>query len=160
MKKRSFEGTFQVDSRKRLIGFDIPTNEELDGLKPNQLVSCTVNDGEFEPVTLEQYGTYFACCGVVAANTENTGWDTKDKVDYNCRIETGWVTKVAFDTDKNTRIIVPKSLKHKDMNKWIFNNYMFKALEHMAMFLDITVDRLVDMAKDNMKGTRQSRRMG
>ena len=155
MKAMKFEGTFQIDSKGRLIPFDIPTEESCKSLIKNQLVECEVRNGEREPATLEQFGMYFACCAVVAHNTDNRDWDTKEKVDFQCRIGVGWAEAPIHVKDSTTIIVQPKSLKHKDMDKFIFHNHMFEALIIMADFLGVTPDRIADMARENMKGPKR-----
>ena len=120
--------------------------------KPNQIVRLKVYGTEKER-SIKQMNTYWACCSEVANNTERKRWNTKNKVDFQLRVELDFRDKefIAVRPDGEIQFrylsIAFKNLKHIEAC-----NYFDRAFEVMAKVLGCTVEKLIEMAKSNMKG--------
>jgi len=130
-----------------------PMPMELDKVKahkPNQIVRLKAYGTE-KARSVPQLNTYFACCAETARNTENKRWNTKEKVDFQCRVNLHFVdpdlvvVKPNGDIQFSYRSISFKNLGHIDAC-----GYFDRALEVMADFLDTTVEKLIEMAQSHM----------
>lgn len=147
------EGTFQVEKlygKDCLVPFDIPTIEAMKGVSKNELVRGKFS-GSKKGVSLPQFGLYWACCALVAGNTENQEMNTKEKVSEYVKLKIGWTDFRQVYSD-GTVHIKTKTLSHDNIDHFIFDNYFSQALEVMAGFLKITPEQLVFNAKDRMRG--------
>ena len=131
--------------------------------KNNQLWPISVNDEEIvkkfptdrvlrakvygvnKPRSILQLNMYFATCQTVADNTEDIYWNTKDKVDFQCRVATNFI-------DKEKSIVDPHGNVHFQYRSIAFKNlphieacdYFNKAWEIMATKLGVSVDKLLE----------------
>jgi len=123
--------------------------------KPNQIVRLKVY-GVQKPGSVIQMNLYWACCQTVANvmnDLDRKEWNTKNKVDFGCRVELHFVDPelVIVRPDKSVqfhyRSIAFKNLKHIERC-----SYFDEAFKVMAKVIDNTVEMLQEMAKSNMKG--------
>ena len=95
-----------------------------------------------------QLKLYFACCETVAQNTEDKQWDTKEKVDKQCRVALQFIdlkkTIVTKDGD-----VIPhyKSISFKNLGHIMACRYFDRAFEVMAKELGVTVTQLTQNAE-------------
>jgi len=135
-----------------------PLDMDLDivrGYKPNQIVRMKIY-GVRKPRSVKQLNTYWAVCKTVADNTENPQWNTKKKVDFQCRVKLHFVDPdlVAVKPD-GTVVVYYLSIAFPNLGHIMACNYFDRAFEAMASFLStketkVSVDQLVDMAKEGM----------
>ena len=118
----------------------------------NQILRLKVYGTEKER-SIKQMNTYWACCEEVANNTERKRWNTKPKVDFQLRVELDFRDKdyiaVRPDGEIQFRYL---SIAFKNLKHIAACNYFDRAFELMAKVLDCTVEKLIEMAKSNMKG--------
>lgn len=126
--------------------------EKVKAYKPNQIVTIKVK-GAKKPRSVLQLNTYWACCNTTAENTENVQWNTKEKVDFQCRVGLHFVNPdlVVVKPDGTVQFQY-RSIAFKNLGHMAACNYFDRALEYQAKFLGCTVDQLVAMAKEGMKG--------
>ena len=118
--------------------------EILNEYKENQVVRVKIS-GVQKPRSLIQMRLYWATCKTVADNTDNKGWNTKDKVDFQCRVKTHFV-------DPNTVVVKPDgevvykylSIAFKNLPHIMANNYFDRAFQEMAKFLGVSVEKLLE----------------
>ena len=118
--------------------------------KENQHVRLKVYGVE-KPGSVIQMNLYWACCGEVARNTEHRQWNTKDKVDFQCRVECHLVDKnlVSIRPDGTVQFSY-LSIAFKNLNHILRCAYFDQAFKEMADFLGTTVEKLIEMAQSHM----------
>jgi len=146
---------FQIEKKGKeyvLRPFGIKDVEMMRHYKPNQRVLAHIEEGEKLGVSIPQFGLYWACCELVALNTEDRQWNTKEKVDLQARLGSGWIDKKKIVVLPDGTVHTPvKSLSHATINQFVFNNFMSLALDIMATKIGVTIEQLVYMAKQNMR---------
>jgi hypothetical protein len=101
--------------------------------------------GVKRPRSLAQLNMYWATCEAVAQNIDDKNWNTKEKVDFQCRVATNFV-------DLNETIVDPHGNVHFKYRSIAFKNlshieacdYFNKAWDIMAAKLGVTVDKLLE----------------
>jgi len=131
--------------------------EKSKAYKLFQVVRCLVY-GVKKERSLKQLNAYWATCGFVADNTDWPRWNTKDKVDFQCRVGTNFidpdliVVKPDGSIHFSYRSIAFKNLEHIEAC-----NYFDRAYGVMVDFWNeskkdkITVDELVSLVKSSMQ---------
>lgn len=121
----------------------------------NQIVRLK-SHGVKKPRSVKQLNTYWACCEIVSINTENPQWNTKLKVDFQCRVACHFVDPnlVAVKPD-GTVVFSYRSIAFANLRHMEACNFFKNAYEAMASFLStketkVSVDQLIDMAKEGM----------
>ena len=133
-----------------LVPYGPDSVEKLKEYKDNQLVICRVS-GSRKQRSLRQLGTYWAVCKTVADNTDNKQWNTKEKVDFQCRVKIHFVDPDLVVVKKNLDVVVQyRSISFANLKHMEACNYFDRAFELMAKFLDVDVDTLISMAKEQM----------
>lgn len=133
-----------------LIPFDDVSRDELKNFKLFQIVSAKLKGIKKERSML-QLGTYWACCTLVADNTENKLLNTKARVDFHCRVETHFVDPDLIVVRKNGDVVFQyKSIAFKNLEHIEACRYFDRAFEIMADLLGVTPEKLVEMAKERM----------
>ena len=124
--------------------------EQVREHKENQVVHLKVYGTEKARSAI-QMNLYFACCNEVAHNTEHKRWNTKNKVDFQCRVELDFrdPEMVSVRPDGEIQFLY-LSIAFKNLKHIAACNYFDRAFEVMAKFLGCTVDKLIEMAKNNM----------
>jgi hypothetical protein len=103
--------------------------------------------GVRKPRSVAQINMYFATCQCVSDNTDDPQWNTKEKVDFQCRVATNFVNlkETIVDPQGNVhfkyRSIAFKNLPHIEAC-----SYFDRAWEIMALKLGVTVDKLLENA--------------
>ena len=117
--------------------------EVLKEYKQHQILKCRLQ-GIQKPRSYLQLKLYWSACKVVANNTDNKQWNSKDKVDFQCRV------KLHF-ADPDTVVVKPdgtivykyRSIAFKNLSHIMACNYFDRAFEVMAKFLGITSEKLI-----------------
>lgn len=135
----------QLQSNWSLHPFSLEDKEALKAYMPNQVLKATIQ-GVKHPRSYQQLKTYWGCCQVVADNNEKVGWQTKEQVDFQCRVALHFYDpdlviarpdgSIAF----NYRSISFDNLPHIEAN-----NYFDRALQLMADFLKTTIEEMIAM---------------
>lgn len=103
-----------------------------------------------------QLGLYWACCGLVADNTDDKNWNSKRKVSNQCLIEARMIEGYFHYKHPKTGIetlqlqlmsIAFRNLAHIDAC-----GYFTSAFQTMADKIEMTVDELIAAAKKRMRG--------
>ena len=141
----------QLDAKHTLHPASEKDLEELKSFHPNQIVRCKVY-GTRKERSISQLGTYWACCKLVANNLENPQWNTKDKVDFQCRVAIHFVDPnlVAVKPD-GTVVFHYRSIAFNHLQHIEACQYFDRAFEVMAKALGTTPEKLIEMAKENMQ---------
>lgn len=126
-----------------LYPFSEEDQQRLREYKESQVVRVTVK-GVRKPRSYQQLRGYWAACQTVSENTEAPGWQTKEQVDFNCRVTLRFydpdliVAKPDGSIAFNYRSIAYKNLRHIEAC-----DYFSKAFEIMSAKLGITPDELL-----------------
>ena len=107
--------------------------------------------------SLKQIDLYWASCEFVSNNTEHKQWNTKSKVDFQCRVAIHLVDKdvVCVNTDGSVQFSY-RSIAFKNLKHIYACDYFNQAFGVMTDFLNttyekkITVDQLIEKVKANM----------
>ena len=118
--------------------------------KQNQILRCKLYGVE-KPRSVKQMNTYWATCQLVSENTENRLWNTKEKTDFQCRVELHFVDPdlVVVKPD-GTVIFSYRSIAFINLGHAMACNYFDGAFVVMAKFLGTTTDKLIEMVKDRI----------
>jgi hypothetical protein len=146
----------EIQSQIGPDGLPVPLPMYHDDLRAkfcrNQMVKQTITPiGAQKQRSVAQLNLYWACCKEVADNTDDQKWNTKEKVDFQCRVILDFRDKsyIAVRPDGTVqfkyRSISFKNLKHMEAC-----NYFTRAFDVMAGFLGVTVEDLVRMAQEHM----------
>ena len=146
------------------LPFNDEDREKAKAYKLFQVVKLKVSGFKKER-SLKQLGLYWAACGWSADNTDNKQWNTKEKVDFHCRVEAHFVNPdlVVVKPDGSVqfcyRSIAFKTLEHVEAC-----NYFDRAFQTMTDFYNathkekITVDEFIELVKESMRGKYVSER--
>jgi hypothetical protein len=125
--------------------------------KLNQIVRAQIYGFKKER-SLVQLNTYWSACGFIADSTEQIRWNTKEKVDFQCRVGTHFVNPdlVIVKSDGSVvfsyRSIAMKNLEHIEACNYISQAYGVLVDFWNATHKDkITTDELIEMVKQAMK---------
>lgn len=123
--------------------------EILRNYKQNQILRCKLQ-GARKPRSLIQLRLYWALCQVVADNTENKLWNTKEKVDFQCRVKQHFVDPdiVAIQPD-GTVVFSYRSIAFINLGHIEACRYFDRAFEIMADFLGVDIDTLINMGSES-----------
>jgi hypothetical protein len=114
--------------------------EALNEYQPNQIIKAKISAIRKQR-SYKQLRAYFACCKTVAENTENTNFNSKNKVDLQLRIKLGWIKETILVN--GTIQFIPRSISYKEMKHLEACRYFDRAFETMAKFLGISVEELI-----------------
>ena len=136
---------------KNGIPYPLPMDaDKLRNYKDNQVVRMRIS-GVQKPGSVIQMNLYWACCNEVARNMEHKQWDTKNKVDFQCRVE-------AHLVDPDLIVVKPDGSVHHSYLSIAFKNlphimrckYFDQAFEIMGSVLKCTPEKLIEMAQSHM----------
>jgi len=108
--------------------------------------------GVTKPRSVAQLNTYWACCTFVAQSADDPKINTKEKVDFMCRVELNFVdpnviyVKLDGTVVRGYRSIALKNLRHIEATK-----YFDGAFGLMADILGVTPEKLIENVKANMR---------
>ena len=108
--------------------------------------------------SLKQLGTYWSACQFITDSTENKQWNTKEKVDFRCRVGTHFV-------DPDLVVVKPdgavqfsyRSIAFKNLGHIEATNYFSRAYDIMVDFWNAThkktigQEELIEMVKQSMR---------
>jgi hypothetical protein len=100
--------------------------------------------GVKSPRSLRQINGYWACCQTVAGNCEDKDWDTKEKVDFQCRIATNFVNMKESVWDGKRMHFKYRSIAFRNLSHIKACDYFSRALEIMAAKIGVMVDKLLE----------------
>ena len=130
--------------------------EKSKEFKPFQLVRIHVYGFKKER-SLKQLNTYQAACGFIADSTDQIRWNTKEKVDFQCRVGAHFVNPdlVIVKPDGSVvfsyRSIAMKNLEHIEACSYISQAYGIMVDFLNATYKEkITKDELIEMVKQQM----------
>jgi len=108
--------------------------------------------GVTKPRSVAQLNTYWACCTFTAQSADDPKINTKEKVDFMCRVELNFVdpnviyVKLDGTVVRGYRSIALKNLRHIEAC-----SYVNSAFEIMADILGVPVEKMIKNVKANMK---------
>jgi hypothetical protein len=104
----------------------------------------------------KQLGLYWACCKLVADNTDDVNLNTSEKVDEQCKIKARLVESWLYYTNEKTGEqclnIKTGSIAFCNMSSLEASGYFTDAFNTMSGFLGISADELISAAKRKMRG--------
>jgi hypothetical protein len=108
--------------------------------------------------SLKQLGLYFSACNFLAFNTDHKQWNTKDKVDFQCRVETHFVNPDLISVKRDGSVQFSyRSIAFKNLEHIKACGYFDQAFGVMTDFWNAThtekiiVDEFIAMVKKNME---------
>jgi len=129
-----------------LYPFSSEDQEKLKGYKDNQVVKAKIQ-GAKRPRSYIQLKLYFACCKTVAENSSEQMWNSKEKVDFNCRVACHFVNPDLVCVQKDGTVEFSyRSISFANLRHIEACNYFTQAFEVMAKKLNITKDNLLKNA--------------
>ncbi len=141
------ELTAQI-KRKVLYPFSPEDQDELAGYHDNQVVRVKVYGTEKQR-SLKQLRKYFATCAKVAENTDDFQWNTKNKVDFHCRVALHFVDDtVSAVRPDGTVVFSYRSISYDNLKHIDACRYFDRAFEIMAMKINSTVEKLLEYVKE------------
>ena len=122
--------------------------EILREFKPNSILRVKLS-GVKKPRSYLQLKLYWSACNLVAENTEDPHWNTKDKVDFQCRVHTHFVDPdcVVVKPDK-TVAFKYRSISFANLGHIEACNYFDQAFRVMAKFLMVPVDTFMQQVME------------
>ena len=133
----------QIKSDYTLHPFGETDLEILREYKPNQILRVKLQ-GVKKPRSYIQLRLYFAGCKLVSENTEDPHWNTKEKVDWQCRVHTHFVDPdVVVVKHDGTVVFKYRSISFANLGHIEACNYFDQAFKVMAKFLMVPVDILM-----------------
>lgn len=117
--------------------------EAAKGYKVNQIVRAIIK-GIRKQRSLKQLRTYWRVCAIVASNTDEPSWNTKEKVDYQCRVACRFI-------DPNITIVLPdgkvmfhyRSISFKNLGHIEACNYFDRAFKVLEEFSSVLIEDLI-----------------
>lgn len=139
------------------LPFGDEDREKAKEFKPNQVVKTQVYGFKKER-SLIQLHLYWAACGFIADNTDQIRWNTKEKVDFQCRVGAHFVNPDLVIVKPDSSVIFAyRSIAMKNLEHIEACNYFNQAYGIMVDFWNathkekITIDELIEMVKQAMK---------
>ena len=133
--------TCQIDMSK-LSPYSQEDVAVLSNYRQNQVVRVKVY-GTTKERSLQQLRLYFACCNKVAENMDDPQWNTKDKVDFSCRVGLHFVDpKVTAVAPDGTVTFKYRSISFKNLKHIEACNYFDRAFEFMAKKIGVIAEKL------------------
>ena len=128
------------------------SQEDQDGLKEykeNQVVRVKIQ-GAKKPRSLQQLRLFWVCCRMVAENTENPHWNTKDKVAFQIKIALQLVDmdKTIVDARGNIHLHY-RSIAFRNLAHMEACNFFDRAFDIMAKTLGMDRDTLLKVGEKN-----------
>jgi len=131
----------QLEHKEVFVPIDELSSEEVKKLPLKKPLNCEVDVIDDLP-SYNLMQLYRGCCTKVAENTDDINWNTKEKVDYQCKMICGLVKEIGFNPETNEIKLKPISISFKNLSEIKRYNYIESALEVMANKLGITKEEL------------------
>ena len=127
--------------------FSAEDKEKWDGYQDNQIVRAKIT-GIKKPRSYIQLKLYWTLCNTVADNTDDPMWNTKSKVDFQCRVGCHFVERDLIVVKKDGSIAFQyKSIAFANLGHIEATNYFERAFDLMAKKLGVTVDKLMEYSE-------------
>jgi len=130
-----------------LVPFSIEDQDILKEFKNNQVLKAKLTGVRKERSYL-QLKLYWAVCKMVADNNETPGWQTKEQIDFQCRVNLHFVDPNLIIAKPDGSIAMHyRSIAFKNLGHIEACGYFDRAFEVMAKKLKISVDELLENAQ-------------
>lgn len=128
---------------KQFIPYTLQDQAEAAEFKPNQICRIQVY-GAGKARSAPQLRMFWACCQVVADNTQDQHWNTPDKVAGQIKVALNFVdlNKTFVDPKGNVHVHY-RSISYKNLGHMAACNFFDQAWPIMAKKIGITVDELL-----------------
>jgi len=127
--------------------FSQEDQDKWDEYKPNQLIRCKTY-GVDKPRSYQQLKLYWVVCQTVADNNETPGWQTKEQVDFQCRVKLHFVDPNLIIAKPDGSIAVHyRSIAFKNLKHIAACNYFNNAFDVMAKKIGRPVEVLLENAQ-------------
>ena len=134
-----------------LLPFGDEAKEKIKDFKPNQLVTDRIT-GTRKERSIRQLGTYWACCTLVAENSDNPQWNTKEKVDFGCRVSIHFVDPNLRAVRSDGTIVEHyMSISFANLKHMEACRYFDRAFDVMAQAMGCSVEELIKEAQSQMQ---------
>jgi hypothetical protein len=135
-----------------LVPADETAKSELSRFQNNEIVPVVIKSTDQR--SLEQLRLYWACCGLVANNTDDNNLNHRDKVSEQVKIKLRfvdcWYTFKNEKTGAEQLNIKTKSISFDKLRQAEFNDFMSRALDVLSGYLGCTVDEMIEAVKKDM----------
>lgn len=131
-----------------LIPFSEEDREKLSEYRENQIIRCKCT-GAKKPRSYVQLKLYWKLCSVVAENSTEHGWTTKEGVDLNLRVALDFRDKkkpYVVRPDGGVQLVY-RSIAFANLGHIAACDYFTEAFDLMAKKLGVTVDELTENAE-------------
>lgn len=138
------EIAFQIDDQYRFVPASAEELKKAKNYHRHQIVRAKVS-GFKKPRSYLQLKMFWACCKIVADNTEDQYWNTKEKVAFQVKVALQFIdiNKTIVDPSGyvhlHYRSISFQSLPHMEANKFFDHAWPI-----MAQKIGVTVDELLE----------------
>ena len=122
-----------------LVPFSKEDEEKVKGYAENQIINAKTS-GVRVPRSYEQLKLYFACCLKVADNTKDEQWQTKEDVDFQCRVQCKIIKSIKVV--KGVAHIEVGSISYDQLKHLEACNFFDRAFVIMAKKIGVKVDEL------------------
>jgi hypothetical protein len=128
---------------KALHPYSAEDLEKLKEYRENQVLMAKVS-GTRKQRSLQQLRLYWAVCGLVAENTEDPQWNTKAKVDFNCRVATHFVDPNLVSVKKDGTVVFSyRSIAFANLKHIEACRYFDRAFDLMAVKTRTSIEDLM-----------------
>ena len=122
--------------------------EILREYKPHQLLKVKLS-GVHKPRSYQQLKLYWTACRITSENTEDKNWNTKAKVDFQCRVHTHFADPDCVVVKKDGTVAFKYlSIAFANLSHIMACNYFEQAFSVMARFLGVPVDSLMEQVNN------------
>lgn len=122
------------------------TSEDLENIrdyKPFQILRAKLS-GVKKPRSYDQLKAYWASCKTVADNLDDPMWNTKEQVDFHCRVHCKFYNPDLISVDPDGKIQFSyRSISYANLSHIEACDYFTKAFDLMADRLGITKEQLI-----------------
>ena len=133
-----------IAKNKRLYPYSEEDAEILADYSPTQILRLRIT-GAKKPRSYQQLKLYWSACAVVAENSEEIGWTTKEGVDINLRVALDFRDRkkpIVVRPDGGIQLIY-RSISFANLGHADACNYFDCAFDLMAKKLGVTKDKLM-----------------
>ena len=124
---------------KFLHPFSKEDEEAIMEYAEHQIINAKLT-GVRVPRSYEQLKLYFACCQKVAENCQDEDWQTKEDVDWNCRVACKIIKKMKVVS--GIVHIEVGSISYDQLSHLKACNFFDRAFDLMAKKIGVSVDEL------------------
>ena len=128
------------------IPFSAEDLEQSKNYRNNQICGARIT-GVQKPRSLEQLALFWCCCRAVSQNTQDSNWDTPEKVAEQVKVSLGF-TKGYIVTGKTVHFIM-RSISFKELRHMEACNFFTQAWPVMARHIQVPVDLMLTMGREH-----------